>query len=464
MRAIRDHDDLRDVHTAGVGLVHNPDGQVLHAAGCAHVAAMGPRGKLHFADLAEASAHLSSDARRRWSRCPLCMPTDAPPTRYPRGPAPSVAAGAPATVAATPIPGGFELLVDRHVPFEPRTAQQRATRDLLRAGLRGLKARGGQLLHARLAGTLPQGTDIENALLYNIDQGGGCMAAATTAGLRFEVDPEPLAHGVRYRYGLAPADGAFESWRLGRELARIGHCPIDVRTLRCTPAWWALRRGAAEVATERLRPDERFCVVLDVAGPSDALRPETLKVLVDAVVCSLQAHRDTSTLDEIARRLGVALDAEPAAVADALQDTARAVLGPRPRLLHPWGTVVQWRPDDHLCVAGDVRFRTATDGGSVASSAPSSGATSQHDDVDAAPHRAGDGLSAVARPRRACHHCLRAARRLVGPPSGHCGGGRVPSAGRIVDEGGWRGLGAVASDAVSAKGPSVDARRQITTA
>ena len=357
MRSIRDAADLTAVHGAGEGIVHNRDGQVLHAASCPQAGRMGPKGKLFFDSLEEAAAYLSEDPRRHWSRCPTCLADSRAIAATQPVRAEQVREQPSAAVRA--ISDGFEMIAGGHVPFEPRTDEQRALRAQLREGLRALVAREGWVLHARVAGVLPAGSDIENVLLYNVDQGGGSMAAATAAGIRFEIDSEPFRPGVRYRYGLAPRASGFESWRIGRLLAEIGPCMLGSRSLRCSTAWWALKAGTTEASAEPLRPDERFAVLLDVEGPGAALRPEALKVLIDATVCSLQAHSDATTVAEVARRLGVALDIAADDVADSLCDQSRAVLGPRARLVQPWGKTVQWLPDDHLCVAGDVGYRSA---------------------------------------------------------------------------------------------------------
>ena len=357
MRPILDEADLTAVHSAGRGLVHNPKGQILHVADCPQVSRMGPKGKLFFESLEEADAYLSGDVRRRWSRCPTCLAGErSTAARAPASAAPVSEAAAPAAVRS--LTNGFEVVADRPVPFEPRTDEQRALRSQLRESLRTLAAGDGQVLHARLAGSLAPGTDVENVLLYNVDQGGASLVGATRAGIRFEVDREPMPRGVRYRYGLAPADAGFESWRIGRELAAIRPCALGSR-LRCSTAWWALKAGDADVSNSALRPGERFAVLLDVEGPGVALRPEALKVLIDATVCSLQAHSDVPSISEPARRLGLALDVSADVIADALRDERRAALGARPRLVQPWGKTVQWLPHDHLCVAGDVRYRPA---------------------------------------------------------------------------------------------------------
>lgn len=93
---------LRRLHEADVGFIHNADGQVLHRAGCARVARINARRKLHFADLDEAIAYLDADLRGYWQRCPAC--------------AANVSPGTVGGASAQPV---------EYVPFEPKKEVER---------------------------------------------------------------------------------------------------------------------------------------------------------------------------------------------------------------------------------------------------------------------------------------------------------------------------------------------------
>src|ERR1035438_2467074 len=92
------------------------------------------------------------------------------------------------------------ILIDApaYVPFEPRTDAQRALRAELRTKLKALKVGPGEILWAALAGPLPNGADVENALFYNLD-GDRAFARSMDNGVSFELDPSPLQTGIRYR-------------------------------------------------------------------------------------------------------------------------------------------------------------------------------------------------------------------------------------------------------------------------
>ena len=127
-----------------------------------------------------------------------------------------------------------------YVPYEPRTDAQRALRGELRTRLQSLAAEEGEVLGARFYGPLPAGADVENALLYNIDMGGGAFAAAARFGVRFEHDPTPLdVGGVRYEYGAEPRAAGLAIWERSRALASI-EAGLDGPPALAT-IWWALR-------------------------------------------------------------------------------------------------------------------------------------------------------------------------------------------------------------------------------
>jgi hypothetical protein len=79
-----------------------------------------------------------------------------------------------------------------------------------------------------------------------------------------------------------------------------------------------------------------------------------VKEIFDGVICAFQAHTDTTVLPQVAARLATTLPADPEEIAKHLLDQRRAVLGPVPRLVYPYGTGVKWDPADNWCVAGEL--------------------------------------------------------------------------------------------------------------
>jgi len=245
-----------------------------------------------------------------------------------------------------------------YVPFEPRTDAQRALRANLRRQLKALKVGPGEILWTRFAGPLPPGADVENALFYNLD-GERAFASSMDNGVSFELDPNPLQAGVRYRYEIAPSDGEFHCWQAERALAAL------VVELDLAPSlasiWWALRSGPGSIqpAGESRQPQEPFAVMLDVEGPERRLTPVLIKTILDVVVCGLQSQTDTASAAALAPRIAGALDAPVSAVLDALTQADPSALGVRTRLVHARGSGVQWTPDDDRCVAARLLFRPA---------------------------------------------------------------------------------------------------------
>lgn len=248
----------------------------------------------------------------------------------------------------------IEIDAPGYVPFEPRTTEQRALRAELRNKLRQLRAGPGEILHATFSGRLRSGTDVENALLYNLG-GAGVFAGSMRNGVSFELDPEPHPAGVRYTYTLAPEAQGFRHWHAARSLATLDvelDGPPTLATL-----WWALRSSPAATRLAGTRgPDEPYAVTLDVSGPAMRLAPPLIKVILDGVVCSLQSQTDPVDAT-LASLIAVQVDAPAEGIREALGDTRPSALGVRRRLVCTRSTGVQWLPDDHLCMAAKMLLR-----------------------------------------------------------------------------------------------------------
>lgn len=294
-----------------------------------------------------------------------------PAGQRPRGSAISAAAderlsGSPSQLVHSPSQGApsVEAWTDSYIPYEPRDEGAERLRADLRARLGALEARPDQVLHCLFTGSKAVRTDIENVLLYNIDDTGACFQPAAFRGLVFEhstrkprPDPSGLDYACHYAYRLVPRDAPLAAWHTGATVARWD--PVDLGTFRgdkkLAAIWWALSGSTVELGEERAA-QKPFGVRLSLYPPQ-GVHPQTaslVKPLMDGVVCAFQAHRDRSTVDEVAERLAETLDAPAAEIAARLTSERRAVLGAVPRLLHPRGNGVQWAPADHLLVAGSL--------------------------------------------------------------------------------------------------------------
>lgn len=240
-----------------------------------------------------------------------------------------------------------------YVPFEPKT-------DALRARLRGLAASDGEVLAARFHGPLPSGADVENALLYNVDMGGGSFAEAARFGVRFEHNPTPEASGgVRYQYGLEARTAGFTVWEPARPLATV-EAPLDGPP-SLAAIWWALHElGHIEVDATR-GATEPFAISLRLGGPAQSAQPGLVKIVIDGVVCALQSQTDPAGADDLAPIIATSLRVDRERVRDHLLDASRSALGTRVQLAYPRAKGVQWAPDDDYCVAGEVLLEPAAD-------------------------------------------------------------------------------------------------------
>jgi hypothetical protein len=369
---------------------HHPAGARLHRANCRTITGTPPRGKTWTGPFVKVCATSIADLDA-WARSRGGALVKQCETCWPRGPAASgpepPAAAAPEALSAPrsePAAGPryeFDTLAEagravrlqagRYIPFERLSPAQAAARGELRQRLRALAAGPGEILHAAYAGFKPANMDVENLLLYNIDAGGSCFAASTRQGVRFELaDPAPgqrPPHGessCSYTYRLGPASVEPSYWRRTRRIAAFADAELGQfqAAHRLAQAWLAVRRRKADT-DGGIRPDEPFAVFLSLEAPAalPALRPELVKSVVDGVVAAFQAHRDRSTVGDIAARIAAALQERPQLIADLLLDQRRAPLGVVERLVHRRGAGVQWNPSDHMCVLGQI-LRAETDG------------------------------------------------------------------------------------------------------
>lgn len=254
------------------------------------------------------------------------------------------------------------------IPFEPREDVRRF-RDELRQQIALLRSTGDEFLHASFEGPKPANADIENLLLYNL--GGACFEDATRRGVCFEhaatnarADPTGRTFAHYYSYTVAALRDGFDRWQVGRELARFDAVSLGsfIGPKQLEQAWWAVAGAGAFVAERSRAPGDPFAVRLRLRPPAgrSANAVSLVKGVLDGVVCALQAHTDIHTVGGLSERLARVINASPEAIADRLTDTREAVLGTVPQLLHARGNGVQWRPEDHLLVAGALELEAAS--------------------------------------------------------------------------------------------------------
>jgi hypothetical protein len=324
MQLIADTVELRRLHAAGIGFIHNPDGQVLHRADCDHVLRMSARRKLYFTDSDEARAYLSADGRRRWESCPHCH-------------RPTISVSS-ASEASSPGP----TISAEYVPFEPKTDAQRALKQHLREQLSRLFVPSGQLLLASYHGALPPRADVENVLLYNV--GGAALNRALRSGVRFEL-ARANASTPAYRYGVVPAGLSFDHWREERTLLALDH--IRPASIRLVDVWWALRLHRSGLPSGSFAG--YFALRVRVAGPSP-LGVELVKGLIDGIVAGLE-HMPAGSAPPAATRYASELDVAHHDFLGALTDPAGTILGTNAALL-----CERWAPADDRLVAAEIVY------------------------------------------------------------------------------------------------------------
>jgi hypothetical protein len=160
---------------------------------------------------------------------------------------------------------GVRAWCDEPIPFDGLSDAARGLRARLRESLASLEPEIDEVLHATFSGRLRPGSDVENVLLYNIDQGQAVFGAATRFGVLFErservapAAPSGRAWACGYEYRLVPYPGSFREWAWAYLLANFANVPIVVRgsELSAGAVWKALHDARVT----------RWCVYLPVTS------------------------------------------------------------------------------------------------------------------------------------------------------------------------------------------------------
>jgi hypothetical protein len=259
-----------------------------------------------------------------------------------------------------------EAWADGHIPFEPKVAWQKDLRSEIRSRCELLEPSAGQVLHATFFGAMPPRSDVENLVLYNIDEVFKSFRQAGRNGIRFEhggevppLGPSGETYPFGFRYTFAPRDEEFvTAWKQGRPLASFDWTDLGAFAgdNKLAQVWLALARSDVEPFFPVVAPDAKFAVRVQVRPPhgKEWVLGKLVKPIVDGVICAFQAHTDTKDQTEIAERLAKDLPVYPEDLRRYLRDECRAVLGSVPRLFTLHGAGVNGNPSDHLCMSGEL--------------------------------------------------------------------------------------------------------------
>jgi hypothetical protein len=92
--------------------------------------------------------------------------------------------------------------------------------------------------------------------------------------------------------------------------------------------------------------------VLQGGGVSPRNSAGLVKRVFDGIISAFHSH-DGGQLGEVSERLGRDLGECPHRITHQLTETRMGLLGAR-NLIWPFRTGVQWSPEDHKCVAGEL--------------------------------------------------------------------------------------------------------------
>lgn len=263
---------------------------------------------------------------------------------------------------------GFEVWADEYVPNQPGAASTaKALRSLITGEVRALPAPGGRLLHAGYGGWRRHGTDVENLLFNNINQGLSLFREPAEAGVRFEdlgltvpLAPDGTSWKTFYSYLLAPPGASFAAVRQGPLICRVSGAVVQDGPARLAAAriWLAVRRASPRPEAGMLAEHGSFLLRVTV----HQLEPgRHVKAVVDGVTAAMQRD-EPGRVTEAAVRLAKLLGAdagellEHATAADApLGARSRSHPASRESLFTLYGPAqVRVTPDDDRCIAAEV--------------------------------------------------------------------------------------------------------------
>src|SRR4051794_37679059 len=208
--------------------------------------------------------------------------------------------------------------------------------------LAGLTAQPGELLHGIVEGPSVAGTDLDNALLYNV---GGSVIGAARYGVALERRTAMASAATCYRYRLTSDP---DVPRLnGKQIVTLDSVPLDRAPRTWVDVWAAVRTSDGVAVLDEASVGE-LGVRLIVGAPrfTGAANGQFVKTVIDGVMTALHAHGDRSGAADVADRLAAAIALPADEIAALLVDDERAALGVRQRLVVLRGRGVQCQPQD----------------------------------------------------------------------------------------------------------------------
>lgn len=253
------------------------------------------------------------------------------------------------------VDGAVSLGCSRPIRFPPRPEWMTAASDALRTELRRVRRPSGWLLEATLVGTLPEGSDLENVLLYNPPIPGTLLGS----GVRIRKVASDRGGGCIQRYRYIPATAVSSHFGEGVRLTIDVPRPSDLSSARAI--WLLIRRATRQLHDADRVVEGTISLEVTLGSPAGAEPPgrfDLVKRLIDGSCAAFHTYAGQQT-DEVVRRLSRELTADPATIIDLLHSSAGALLGSH-RFLLVRADGIQVSPADDRIEVAEVRFEHAT--------------------------------------------------------------------------------------------------------
>jgi len=358
---------LSEIAARGAGFVIDPLNRRWHAATCTRVRGMTVGEPKWFALTPVAR---DGFLRQRLARYPAAKPIQACPDCGGR-PAPThgeVAASDQRCAVVERMENGFRLWADEYVRNESTAASSAGRlRRRIADEIRALPKLDGRMLHAGYAGPRAHGTDVENLLFNNIDQGLALFRVPGRGGVVFEdlgpvtpTPPDGTSRRTFYRYVLADPGEPLTTVHANHLICRVRPVivPDGPKELAAARIWLAIRRARPVPGPGGPLEHANFLLRAFVQGLEPAAG---LKAIVDGATAAMQRD-DADHVRQAITRLSALLGADSDELL-ALATADNAPLGRKSRpsphskqslfALNRAGQV-RVTPDDDRCIAAQI--------------------------------------------------------------------------------------------------------------
>jgi len=257
-------------------------------------------------------------------------------------------------------PGDHNNIVElwslKRLPFEPK-GWLWDMRESLKTALNQLVVYDDRILAATYTSAVQELCDVENILFYNV--GTGRFKKLCQKGFLLERSFNAVTHSSdksqpytnHQRYELVSQEQQPLHWAIKEVLASWENILIPKLTssLKPHPFWLLIKEDSVSTyVTEKYNGYFGIELELFIPHSSTFNSAAIIKPMLDGIISAFHSYQGEQ-LDEVSKRLALALFLRSDYISALLLDTTLSIFGSR-CVLHPFQKNVQWNPADDKCV------------------------------------------------------------------------------------------------------------------